>query len=168
MTESLFRIRTIGAHELKVRLDEIRHRIPQVVDNNPAMTRAAIDEMHKQFVKERDPEDEKWAPLSPRTKKGRQILYQTGNLLKSIDRIRGNPTGYAIATGAGFRVGITSIRYTREFKRGGSRIEDTAAYGPIHQRGYGVPRRSFIGLTPAARNRLVALARRTLNKLLEV
>lgn len=91
-----------------------------------------------------DPANRAWPGLDEATirykrqkgySKPEQPLYAKGNLRRAIGIIRGSNTGLlAGATGLGFRIGVRTPR--------------EAAYGRLHNFGFGQEQRQFIGVSP--------------------
>lgn len=145
-----------GSQRLKRRLDIIRQSAADVVaDRDNAIKNLLLRRNLERFDRGVDPDEVAWEPLQNATvrKKARlgyptpeRPLFATGFLRKSIGIIRGNAT-FAVATGAGFRIGITN---------------PDAGYGRFHQQGSGVPQRRFLGINSKDVKAVDALIRRAI------
>lgn len=155
--------RVLGSQKVRAKLAAVRAEVPDLL-NRDRLASFLIRRMQDNFGKQADPNGTPWPKHSPKTRPG-PILKKSGSLRKSIARIDGNPRGiFASATGAGFRIGITSITHFEVYKRGGGRTVDTAEYGPLHQQGKGIPKRRFIGLGPTDQKAIADLLRREMRK----
>lgn len=156
--------RVLGSSQVRAKLNAAREAIPEALSRE-RLGAFLLRRMKERFVRGVDPDGQPWRPLSPNTRRGVGPLRKTGNLLQSIKIIEGNDRGgFATATGAGFRIGITSIKYKSKSDTGRSRVEDTAKYGPLHQLGIGVPKRRILGLGATDKKAVADLVRRELRK----
>lgn len=159
----MIRARVLGSSLVKAKLDSVRSELPDTLGRQ-RLGEFLLRRMRARFLQQVDPNGNKWTPLSPKTAIGRGILYKTGQLYRSIDIIDGNQQGrFAVATGAGFRIGVQSNPYVEYYKTS-SRQVDPAIYGRYHQLGIGVPKRRFIGLSATDRKAIADLVRRELRK----
>lgn len=159
--------RVLGSQQVKAKLATVRAKLPTLLTRQ-RLGDYLVRRMQDNFKKERNPDGVSWPGHAATTKPGLGILRKTENLYKSIGVVDGNPGGiFASATGAGFRIGVKSIRYTETSKRGKSRTVDTAVYGRVHQQGNShVPQRKFIGIGAADRKSIADLVRREMKKAL--
>lgn len=159
--------RVLGSQQVKAKLATVRAKLPTLLTRQ-RLGDYLVRRMKENFEKKRSPDGKPWAAHQPTTRMGKDILRVTENLYESVDIIDGNPGGiFASATGAGFRIGVKSIRYTETSKRGKSRTVDTAVYGRVHQLGNShVVQRRFIGIGAADRKSIADLVRREMKKAL--
>lgn len=149
----------LGAQKLRRRIETIREGVPELLSQD-GLGRLLVDRMKARFIAEVDPSGKPWAKLSPRTKAGKGILRKTGTLYNAIDIIRGNPTGFATATGAGFRIGLKPASNPGDGK-------DVSFYGRIQQNGISgrLPARRFLGVGPSDVKSVDSYLRRKLKQL---
>lgn len=149
-----------GVQQVKRKLQALQGIVPSLL-NREQLGDLLVRNMRKRFVDMTDPDGNKWAPSAPSTKNV-QTLMRSRSLIKAIKVFNSAPGGrYALATGAGFRIGIASIRHTYGNAK---RVNDTAQYGRYHQQGIGVTQRKFIGLSKADQRAVGDYVRRELRR----
>ena len=129
----------IGAHSVRTRVLRAAAEIQNALRDTEGAASLVVDRVKRRFLAQVDPTGRAWLPLSPETKArrarsrigpGKGILYHSGQMYESIQRIRSG--GYALSTGFGFRVGVSG---------------DQAKKARVHQYGAGrVPQRKFLGV----------------------
>lgn len=120
--------------------------------------------MLDRFDREEDPTGKRWASRSANTKGSHKLLNRTGVLRSSIGVLGGaGGTGFGVATGAGFRIGVRA----HTVKDSSGRAINPAIYGKVHQQGNGrVPQRRFLGIGALDIKAVDSLLRREMAKLI--
>lgn len=159
------RSRVTGAGKLRAQLDNLGEEAIGLVDKEN-LGSFLLTRMQRRYVKQVDPNEVRWKPLSPRTKRSSRILFKRGVLFNSIKVLGKSERGLGVSTGAGFRIGVVSRKVFEPLVEGGSRVVDPSVYGRAHQRGLGrVPRRRFIGIGPSDRKAVREYMRRAAKRL---
>ena len=135
-------MRTYGDKRVVQSLKRIRTGLPEVF-NDDEYKNLLLRRVKARFMQGVDPNGQPWANLTQKTietkrKKGyprpEQILYATGRMYEAIQVIsRGNAGIFAVSTGLGFRIGIEDA--------------DILERAYIHNYGYGIVQRRFLGIS---------------------
>lgn len=152
-----------GATKVVNRLHTIRAAAAVALTGN-GLQRLLLDRTKARFLRQVDPNNEKWKPLSPVTAddkasrgKRPEILQRSGVLYESLAIVKRNQTNLASPTGAGFSIGVISSSR-------GEYGKDPSIYGRRHQFGEGVKQRRFLGMGAADIKAVDGLLRREIVK----
>lgn len=152
-----------GDQKLLKRIRTIQEGLPALASRE-RLGDFLVRRMQERYGRRVDPEGRPWKERSTNTKGDHPLLEKKGNLRKAIGVLGGlNGSGMGIATGAGFRIGVRSVKVPES-----GRTVDTAVYGRAHQIGNKhVPRRRFIGISDLDVKAVDSLLRREMNKLMK-
>lgn len=152
--------RVVGAGALLKRIATIQSGIGPLVSRE-RLGAFLVRRMQERFDKEQAPDGTRWKGRAPTSRGNHKILNKTGALRGALGVLEGTGSGFGAATGAGFRIGIRSMKV-----RDGSRMVDTAVYGRAHHLGLGhVPQRRILGIGALDVKAVDSLLRRELKKL---
>lgn len=139
-----------GAAKIAKRIRTIQART-QIALHSGLLEDLLLRRIKDRFERQVDPDGRPWPRAAASTLKRKtnpKLLQRSGTLLRSIAIIRVNNRGLAVATGAGFRIGVTD--------------PEAARYGRFHQFGIGVPQRRFLGIGELDRKAVDSLLRRVI------
>ncbi len=153
--------RVVGAGALLKRIATIQSGIGPLVSRE-RLGAFLVRRMQERFDKEQAPDGSRWKSRASSSRGNHKILNRTGALRGALGVLEGSGGGFGAATGAGFRIGIRSVKV-----RDGSRTSDTAVYGRIHHQGNKhVPQRRILGISALDVKAVDSLLRRELKKLI--
>ena len=152
--------RVLGASAVIQRLKRVRERAVGVVAE-PEIQNLLIRRIRGRYEQGVAPDGTPWAGLMEDTlrrkryygyKEPTRLLRATDRLYNSIRIIKGSNTGLlGVATGAGFRIGVTDRLAVER--------------GRIHNYGIGIVRRQFLGLSPLDVRSVSDMVRRRLKSI---
>lgn len=151
-----------GDQKLLKRIKTIQKGLPPLISRE-RLGAFLVRRMQERYERRVDPDEIPWKERSPNTRGNHPLLEKKGYLRKSLGVLGGaNGSGMGINTGAGFRIGIRSMKVQEP-----TRTVDTAVYGRTHQIGTKrVPRRRIVGIGRLDVKAVDSLMRRELNKLM--
>lgn len=154
-----------GDRKLIQRIRTIQEGLPSLVSRD-RLGDFLLRRMQDRYSRRVDPDGVPWADRSAQTRGDHPLLEKHGTLRGSIGVLGGmGGSGFGVATGAGFRIGVRSRKFT-ESSKSSSRTVDPAVYGRAMQLGLGgVPKRRFIGIGKLDIKAVDSLLRRELTKL---
>ena len=152
-----------GDQKLLKRIRTIQEGLPALASRE-RLGDFLVRRMQERYGRRVDPEGRPWKERSTNTKGDHPLLEKKGYLRKAIGVLGGiNGSGMGINTGAGFRIGVKSVRVQER-----TRTVVTAVYGRAHQLGNKrVPRRRFLGIGRLDVKAVDSLLRREMKKLIE-
>lgn len=152
--------RVVGAGALLKRIATIQSGIGPLVSQE-RLGAFLVRRMQARFDKEQAPDGSRWKARASSSRGNHKILNRTGALRGSLGVIEGTGGGFGAATGAGFRIGIRSMKVQEP-----TRTVDTAVYGRAHHLGLGkLPKRRILGIGALDVKAVDSLLRREIKKL---